>query len=119
MVPDLRDALDDARAVESEAIEEGFPIPSALALANSRKLLPLLYGIRPCRFEVYPTPDGEVAIDARWQAGSSLLLLCDSQGGALCLVNNHGDNRRASYSNTALLPDGFVREALIELTAGE
>lgn len=117
--PDLQDALDDAKAVESEAIEECFPMPSSLAQENSRKLLPLLCAIKPCRFEVYPTQDGEVAIDGKWRAGGSILLLCDWQGGALCLVNNRGNNRRASYSNDDALADGFIREAMRELASGE
>ena len=42
-------------------------------------------------------------------------MLCDSDGGALCLVNVDGAHRRARYSTTQTLPDGFVREALVEL----
>ena len=113
--PDLRAALEDVNTIENEALEEDLPVPSLLAHTNTRKLLPRLYAIEPCRFEVYPTPDGEIAIDARWRARSSILLLCDSQGGALCLVNNRGNQRRASYSSVDTLPDGFIREAMIEL----
>ena len=74
-----------------------------------------MYGISPRRFEVYPTPDGEIAIDAPGGPGRSILLLCDSDGGALCLVNMNGDHRRARYSTAGILPDGFVRDALAEL----
>lgn len=116
---ELDAALSDAKTVESEAIEENFPVPSALAQENAHGLLTRLYAIKPCQFEVYPTPDGEVAIEARWHRGSSLLLLCDLQGGALCLVNSHGNNRRANYSNVDALPDGFIREAINELASIE
>ena len=51
-------------------------------------------------------------IDAPGGHGRSVLLLCDSEGGALCLVNMNGAHRRARYSDADLLPDGFVREAL-------
>ena len=118
-VHDLDAALRDAITVENEALAEDFPIPSSIAQANAKKLLPLLYAIASCRFEVYPTPDAEVAIDARWHVGSSLILLCDSQGGALCLVNNRGNSRQASYSNAEALPDGFVREAIDELASAD
>ena len=57
----------------------------------------------------------EVAIDAPGGPGRSVLLLCDSDGGALCLVNANGKHRRARYSDSNLLPDGFIREALAEL----
>lgn len=104
--------LDDAR---NEALEEGFPEPSSTALENAEHLLKEMYALSPRRFEVYPTPDGEVTIDAPDGHGRSVLLLCASDGSALCLVNMNGVNRRAWYRNTNSLPDGFVREALEEL----
>lgn len=112
---DLYAALHDLRQATEEASEDGFPTPSDNALANANRLLKEMYGISRRRFEVYPTQDGEIAIDAPGGYGRSVLLLCDSQGGALCLVNMNGKHRRARYSSTELLPDGFVREALTEL----
>ena len=72
-------------------------------------------GISRRRFEVYPTPDAEVAIDAPGCHGRSVLMSCDSEGGALCLVNMNGERRRARYSTAEALPDGFLREALADL----
>ncbi len=112
---ELHHALDDLSQVTQEACEEEFPLPSSAALANAEHLLKEMYGIFPRRFEVYPTPDGEVAIDAPGGYGRSVLVLCDSEGGALCLVNMNGEHRRARYSTTSILPDGFVREALADL----
>lgn len=112
---ELRDALNDLDEAAAEAQDEEYPIPSDLALANARRLLLAMYKLSPQRFEVYPTPDGEVAIDASGGRGRSVLLLCDSDGGALCLVNMDGKHRRARYSDTGSLPDGFVREALDEV----
>ncbi len=112
---DLRDALSDLDEAVAEARDEAFPDPSDLALTNARRLLLAMYKLSPRRFEIYPTPDGEVAIDAPGRCGRSVLLLCDSDGGALCLVNMDGRHRRARYSDTGALPDGFVREALDEL----
>ena len=60
-------------------------------------------------------PGGEIAIDASDGQGNSVLLLCDSDGGALLLVNMGGEHRRARYSSAHALPDGFIREALVEL----
>ena len=112
---ELNDALRDLREARDEAREEGFPQPSEFALENAERLLQEMYGISPRRFEVYPTPDGEIAIDAPDGQGRSVILLCDSEGGALCLVNLNGHHRRARYSTTETLPDGFVHEALAEL----
>lgn len=115
MNSDLRAALRDLDAVEGEALEEGFPIPSRMARENARRLLQAMHRISGRRLEVYPTPDGEVAIDAPGGQGRSVLLLCDSEGGALCLVNMNGKHRRTRYADSNGLPDGFVREALAEL----
>ena len=111
----LNDALRDLREASDEASEEGFPQPSDIALENAERLLGEVYGIFPRRFEVYPTPDGEIAIDAPDGQERSVILLCDSEGGTLCLVNLNGHHRRARYSTTETLPDGFVHEALDDL----
>ena len=113
--PELRDALLDLDNAIAEAKEEDYPIPSDTAIANARRLLIALYAIYPHRFEVYPTQDGEMAIDASGGFGRSVLLLCESGGGALCLVNMNSRHRRARYPNTVSLPDGFIREAFQEL----
>lgn len=76
-----------------------------------------MYAVLPRRFEVYPMPDGEIAIDVRGGLGYGVLLLCESDGGVLCSVNMDGAHRRTRYSDAHTLPDGFVREALLELKA--
>lgn len=86
----LAAALRDLEEALDEAAEEDFPTPQEAAFDNARRLLRAMYAISPRRFEVYPTPDGEIAIDAPDGRGSSVLLLCDSDGGALCLVNMKG-----------------------------
>ena len=115
LYPNLREALQDLDMAEDEAREEGFPVPSDTALGNARRLLRTMYRILPRRFEVYPTPDGEIAIDVPGGPGRSVLLLCEPDGGALCSVNMDGAHRRERYSNTHGLPDEFVRDALAEL----
>lgn len=112
---ELAAALSDLREASAEAREEGFPVPSDTALGNAERLLRRMHRISPRRFEVYPTPDGEIAIDAPGGYNRSVLLLCDSEGGTLCLVNMNGDHRRARYSTSDRLPDGFIQEALADL----
>ena len=110
----LRAALSDLDEAVTDAAEEGLPRPTDDAIQSARRLLTQMYAIAPQRFEVYPTADGEIALDLPHERGS-VILLCDSRGGALCLVNANGVQRRARYSTATSLPDGFVREALIEL----
>lgn len=111
----LNDALQDLQETNNEATEEGFLPPSDMALNNAGRLLKEMYAISSRRYEIYPTPDSEIAIDAPGGYGRSVILLCDSDGGALCLVNLNGKHRRARYSSIEPLPDGFLREALTEL----
>ena len=110
----LRAALSDLDEAVTDAAEEGFPRPTDDAIQSARRLLTQMYAIAPQRFEVYPTADGEIALDLPNERGS-VILLCDSRGGALCLVNANGVQRRARYSTATSLPDGFVREAFTEL----
>ena len=107
---DLDEAVDEARG-------EGFQPPSDEALRNAGRLLRDMYGMRSCRFEVYPTEDGEVAVSAPGGHGRSVLVLCDSDGGVRCSVNLNGEHRRAVYDpdSAVKLPDGFMREALAAL----
>ena len=116
---DLRAALEDLRQAPREAREEGYPIPSDLALANARFLLRAAFKYARRRYEIYPTPDAEIAIDASAGRGRSVLLLCESEGGVLCLVNMNGKLRRARFPDALRLPDGFVREALDEMALSE
>lgn len=111
----LADALRDLEEVKEEARAEGFSPPTDVACKNANRLLKEMYRMSQRCFEVYPMPDGEIAIDACDGQGSSVLLLCHSDGGVLCLVNMGGQHRRARYSSADGLPDGFVREALVEL----
>ena len=111
----LRDALHDLEGVRDEAREDNLPVPSDMASGNAERLLHAMYRILPRRFEVYPMPDGEIAIHVPGGTGRSVLLLCDSDGGALCSVNVDGVHRCARYSDARRLPDGFVRDALAEL----
>ena len=111
----LEEALQDLRDARDEAREEGFPEPSDTAIANAERLLKAMYAIAPQRFEIYPTPDGAIAIDAPCGYGRSFVVFCEPTGGALCMLNLDDEHRSARYDATRTLPDGFVREALTEL----
>lgn len=113
--PDLLDALRDLDEAREEAREEEFPIPSNAAMRNARWMVRAIYEILPRRFEVYPTSDGEIAVYVPGAPKRSILLLCDSDGGVLCMVNVNGRHRRARYPDAKQLPDGFMHEALDEL----
>ena len=108
--------MSDLQGVIEEARGEGYPPPSDLAVSNAKLLLERLYRFAPRRFEVYPTPDAEIAIDAP-SDGSSVVVLCDSNGGALCMANLPDGHRTKAYSTADSLPDSFIREALAKLVS--
>ena len=107
----LLDMLADLRDARAEASDEGFPPPSDLSITRAERVLIETRRFSTRQFEVYPTPDGEIAIDMPIDGGS-VLLLCDSDGGALCLVNLNGDKRQKRYDSTDELPDSFLARAV-------
>ena len=115
MPRDFSDALNDLREASEEARGEGFPAPSELALSDAERLLKAMYKISPRRFEVYPTPDGEIAIDAPDGDGQSVPLLCEPDGGVLCLANLLDGHHSNSYPSADALPDKFLRKSLVAL----
>ena len=117
LLRDLEEALADLRATPEEAVEQGYTRPTALALANAGRILRQMHALHQTRLEVYPTPDGEVAIVVPGSPRRSVMVLCESNGGAFCTVNMDGKHRRARYSTAASLPDDFCTDALDELTA--
>ena len=111
----FQDALTDLRQAPEEAQDEGFPAPSQVSLSNAEHLLKKMFSIQPQRFHVYPMPEGEVAIDAANGRGSSVIVLCEGDGGALCSVNVRGAYRSKRYGAGEELADGFLRDGLREV----
>lgn len=113
----LAEALQELAEAQDDAAEDDLEIPAETAMANAERLLKALYSISPRRYVVYPVSGARVAIDARGSNNRGIVVTCDSDGGALCLVSIDGERRRARYSTTRQLPDGFIREALSSLDA--
>ena len=107
-------ALDELRQVADEARIEGLKPPSAAALESAERILREVCALSRLEIEVYPSKDGEVAIDTG-KFKHSVVVICDSEGGARCMVNLDGRHRRAIYDSADDLPDGFLREALADL----
>ena len=112
---DLSAALTDLDEVREEAQEKGLTAPSDVAFENAERLLKAMYGILPWRYEVYPMSYGKIAIDAPNGQGASVIALCESDGGAMCLANLASGHRGNHYASAADLPNAFLGEALQEL----
>ena len=111
--------LKELSNLENEALEDGYPPPSPIAMAHAGRLIHEMYRLSPRQFLVDSMPEEGVAISVTGGYKSSVLIVCESDGGALCSVNMNGEHRRARYSNAEMLPDGFLGEALAELEKRE
>ena len=90
--------LRELNEVRTEAEEEGYPIPSPEVVRSAEYLLRKLLPFCLPPFDVYPTPDGEVALDISSEQGS-VILLCEPAGTVLCLVNMGGTKQWKRYSS--------------------
>lgn len=108
--PGFVEAAKDLQNVHDEAMEEGYPPPSQTAIEGAWELLWKMYYVKPLRFEVYPMPEGQIAIDAPGNE-SSVLVICEPSGSFLCLANCH----RGFLSEQSVHRDRFIQEALINL----
>ena len=115
---DLSAALTDLYEVREEAQENGLTAPSDVAFENAERLLKAMYAILQWRYEVYPMSYGKIAIDAPNGQGASVIALCESDGGAMCLANLASGHRGKRYRSAAEIPNAFLREALLELRHG-
>ncbi len=109
---DLGAALEEWQRVPDEARKEAFPVPTRWTLHHSLRLLKIMYELSPHRFEVYPTPEGEIAIEGTDPHGQWVILYCESGGGALCIFGNGNQDGHKRYKNLQELPDIFLQEVL-------
>ena len=115
--PDLYDALRELYEVQEDARKEGFPVPDYPAIEVCRRLLEDMYRISPRRYEVYPTPEGEIAIEGSGSQEQWLLFFYELSGGVLCISGGPGrDDRYKRYPSADRLPDAFLRQALRRLS---
>ena len=116
--PTSQERLNTLRAlngVRLEAEEEGYPIPSHAVVNSAEHLLIRLlpFCIEP--FEVYPTPDGEVALDISSEQGS-VIILCELAGTVLCLVNIDGKKQWTRFGSTDNRESiRFLRDRIIQI----
>ena len=104
VLPELADALTDLNEIVVESEEKGFEVPSESACQLAEQLLRTMYAISPRRFEIYPMPNGEIAIDGHDSQRRRIIVFCGASGGIRCLTN--ADGKRDSYSDSS--PHGMM-----------
>ena len=103
-------ALEELVEIEQEAEEEGLPQISAEAKENARRIL-IYFARHPVLSTVYPTEDAEIAILFRsCTTPSSVLILLEDSGRAVCISYTNGESRHRRYGNWSDVPDDFVEE---------
>ena len=116
MDADLKYAFDELDLLPADCVADGIAVPSDDVFSTVRQLLPALYEISPQRFIIDVSEhDSSIAIEARGVDGRAMLLKCESNGEVFCIVLVGENWRRARYSSASMLPDGFIREALLDL----
>ena len=105
----------DLADVRNEAESEGWPMPTETVCSDARRVLVEMFEILPCRYEVYPTSHGEVAIDLPSDFSTSILVVCASGGRAMYFVTVAGEDRIRENLPVEDLPDQFLRQELVGL----
>ena len=88
-----------------------------LAKRNADSLFQAVSRLAPGDHQVEPTEDGGYSMLIESDDGESVVRIeCDSDGGVLCIASIGENLRRAKYYQMDGLPDGFIREALRDVT---
>lgn len=109
--PEVMAALD---AVQDEAREEGYPVPSDALVDDARALLRKVYQVAPVGYAIYPMENGEIAIHASNEPKGAVVITCHPHD-TWCVVSIGKSRRRAWFQDMAELPDPFVVKAFRDL----
>ena len=109
---ELADALTDLAEIVEESEEKGFALPTDPARRLANLLLRSMYSISQRRFEVYPMPKGEIAIDCNDGHGQRIVVFCEPAGSLRCLTNHNGKRDGYRDSDPQSEVGAFIREAL-------
>lgn len=101
--------------LEEDADSAGNPTPSQGVIDEARRIVLGLRQLLPAETNVHTWDDGEVAVEVFGARGRGFLLLCEPGGAATCVVTMGNLSRRARYDSSSILPDGFLREGLLDV----
>ena len=110
--PNLVEALLDLYNARKAAEEDGDVIPEEHALQKAELVLRAMYKADARPYSVYPMSDGDIAIDAHTPHGTKVIVMCDPNGSARCLVHIDGEFSQRSYDDPNIIPDRFIMDAL-------
>ena len=106
--------MEELAAVQDEAREEGYPVPSDALVEDTRALLGRLYRAAPLGYTIYSMENGEIAIHASNEPTGAVVITCLPHD-TWCVVSIGKSRRRAWFQDMAELPDPFTLKALKDL----
>ena len=107
-------ALAQLELIVDEAKEEVFEPPTDIGKGNARAMLEVMFKLAPREYDVYPMPDGEVAIDTG-KPERRVFVFCPPDGGIQCIGWIGKERRDVSYGTVEEVPTEFLHEILLEL----
>ena len=105
-------------SVLKDAKEFGYPELSGEVFACAKLLFPDVLSGYHGTFDIYPTEDGEIVLDAYVQGeeySSSILLICRPDGQVLCSVVIGEDTRGELFSGDDVCVNSFIEQAFSDL----
>ena len=99
--------------LEDDAADAGNSVPAENVINEAKRIVTGLGSYLPDSTDVYTMEGGKIAVELFGTTGRGFLLVCEPNGGALCVVTVDGKSRRARYETSTILPDGFLREGLL------
>ncbi len=104
--------------MHKECEEEGLKLFSEKARENARQILKAVYNKFPdYQYDIYAAEDQEIAIHCFYQKGKSLLILCDSNGGAAYFWTSERQNSRFRCDSIKDFPYDLLWQKLTEFDA--
>lgn len=104
-----------------DALEAVQGVPSDEVITELRRIVTAMYLRWPCEhYDVYAMDSQTAAVEIQRSPGEgALLLVCEPEGQALCIVTVKSVSRRARYQDSQMLPDGFIADGMRELAMPE
>lgn len=100
------------RSIAQTARRQGYELPVSETKKSARRILDSLAKEFKCHFEVYPTEEGEIAIQISGGYRRGVLISLERDGSAMCFLTIGGTNDRKAYKSADELPDYFARDAI-------
>ena len=99
-------------ALEQEPATPDQSATSGDVVDECKRIVRNLNGWLPADADVYSMDEGKIAVEVFAEADNGFLLVCEPHRQAVCIVAVRGISRRARYEDSAVLPDGFLKEGL-------